>query len=32
MNKRDIKVGMRVRVKSWEDMLKGVGEVNDDEQ
>lgn len=25
MNKRDIKVGMRVRIKSWEDMLKGVG-------
>lgn len=25
MKKRDIKVGMRVRIKSWEDMLKGVG-------
>lgn len=23
MNKRDIKVGMRVRIKSWEKMLKG---------
>ena len=23
MKKRDLKVGMRVRIKSWEDMLKG---------
>ena len=30
MKKRDLKVGMKVRIKSWKDMKKGVG-IKDDE-